>query len=510
MLKHLFTAAAVLFALVPATARAEWRKYETAHFIIYSEAGEKGVTRLAEGLETVDGLMRMATALRPQAEPVKVRIYEVADNGKVEQALGVTNSGIAGFYHANTLGPFAVTPRRLTFGVGSFTRELVLHHEYAHHFMLQYFPATYPSWYVEGFAELMGSSDLMGDGRVAYGMPAKHRGDRLATDWVPVQNILLRPAEKLHGLDLYGQGWALTHFLTFSKERSPQLRRYLAALTAGRSQEEAAKAFGDLAELNREAHKHVVRGEFPYRPVSVPISRPLFQKIAVVSPAEADLIPETIAFRDDDLSGYRKAGDRAKEKRLREANLDRTRAKAARHPNDPYGFYLLSEVEYAAGNFAAAEAAANRVLTLAPGHVPGMARKSLAISQQAAKLPEPQKAARAAEARALATRANRANPDEPLPLLAFYQSFRLAGAAPSKNAVEGLEAVVASMPQQGQYRQLLVDEYARQRRWRDAIKALTPIANDPHDSPTRDAAREQLAKLQAELAKSGGTSTGSN
>ena len=86
--------------------------------------------------------------------------------------------------------------RRAYSAEGDFTPELVLHHEYAHHFMLQYFPATYPGWYTEGFAELMGSSKLMDDGRVAYGWPAKHRGDTIAFAWVPVQDLLTRPPKR--------------------------------------------------------------------------------------------------------------------------------------------------------------------------------------------------------------------------------------------------------------------------------------------------------------------------
>lgn len=512
MLRHALIAAAVLFGLVPSEARAEWRKYETAHFIIYSEAGDKRVTTLAQGLESIDGLMRMATGLRPQVEPVKVRIYEVADDEKVGAAAGETNSGIAGFYDTNILGPYAVTPRRMTFGVGSFTRELVLHHEYAHHFMLQYFPATYPSWYVEGFAELIGSSDLMPDGRVAYGQPAKHRGDSISFFWVPVQDVLLKRPEKLNDFDLYGQGWALTHFLTFSKERAPQLRRYLAALTAGRSPAEAARAFGDLAVLNREAHIYLQRGEFPYRPVAVPLSKPLFQKIESISRGEAEMIPETIAFRDGDLDEYRKAETREREKRHRERTLERIRVKAARHPNDSYALYLLGEAEYSSGNTAAALAASDRLLTVNPGHVRGMVRKSIVLSRLATAVPDPAaKLARATEARQLAMRANRANPDDPLPLLAFYQSYKLTGAKPPKNAVDGLEAVVATMPQHTQFRQLLVEEYVAQRRWRDAIVALTPISNSTHDSPRRKAARELMQKLQTELAKenSAGRSTAS-
>ena len=72
-------------------------------------------------------------------------------------------------------------------------------------------------------------------------------------------------------------------------------------------------------------------------------------------------------------------------------------------------------------------------------------------------------------------RANRANPDDPLPLLAFYQSYTLTGAKPPKNAVDGLEAVVATMPQHTQFRQLLVEEDVAQRRWRAAIVALAGL-----------------------------------
>jgi hypothetical protein len=53
-------------------------------------------------------------------------------------------------------------------------------------------------------------------------------------------------------------------------------------------------------------------------------------------------------------------------------------------------------------------------------------------------------------------------------------------------------------------RQLLVDEYAAEHKWAFAIAALAPLANDPHDSPLRTAAREKMAKLVAELQKEQG------
>ncbi len=489
------------------SAQAEWRRFETAHFIIYSQSSDRQVTELATGLESIDGLMRMATGLPADVEPVKVRIYEMADEGAVDAALGEANTGVAGFYNSNILGPFAVTLRKAySASDGDFTRELVLHHEYAHHFMFQYFPATYPGWYVEGFAELIGSSKILPDGRVAYGWPAKHRGDTIAYEWVPVRDVLLKPPEKVV-MDWYGQGWALTHYLTFAKGRSQQLRQYLAALTAGKTPTEAAQAFGNLDQLNREAHAYVSRGSFEYKPVEVPLRQPVIQRVDALGPAETALIPETIAFNDDDLASYRKAGDREKERNRRARVLARIRDKAARYSNDPYAVYLLAEAETASGNAAAAESAVDRLLAIRPGDVRGLVRKSLLLSQSAATLNGPERQQKAAQARQLAVAANKADPNEPLAFVAFYESYHSGGASVPRNALEGLEAAVATLPGNTRIRQMLVDEYASQRRWADAMRALAPIANDTHESPLRQAARERMAQLRAELQKESGRSS---
>jgi tetratricopeptide (TPR) repeat protein len=488
-------------------AHAEWRRFETAHFIIYSESNDKRVDELATGLEDIDGLMRLATGLSVDTEPVKVRIYEMADEGEVQAALGETGTGIAGFYSSNSLGPFAVTLRKAYRADGDFTRELVLHHEYAHHFMLQYFPATYPAWYVEGFAELIGSSKILPDGRVAYGWPAKHRGDSIGAFWVSLQDLLLNPPEKIHNFDLYGQGWAMTHFFTFSRTRAPQLRQYLTALTAGKSQAEAAKVFGDLDELNREAHAYLLQGSFEYRPVKVPLQTPVIRKVESVGAAEAALIPETIAFQDDDVKSYRKEGDREKELNRRAKVLARVEEKAARYPNDPYALDLLAEAENASGNSAKAEAALDRLLAVQPANERAMARKSILMSEAAGRLTGSARVDKASQARQLAMKANKMDPDDPLAYVAFYQSYRMAGLPVTAGALSGLIAAVEKLPRDTNVRQVLVDELAAEKRWSEAMITLGPIANDTHDSPLRQAAREQMAKLQAAAAAAGQTAS---
>ena len=196
---------AAIGATIGATSQvsAQWREVETAHFLIVSESPPAQIEKFAERLEKYDKLMRLATGTA-QDDPVKVRIYEVASTAEIEKALGLDNSGVAGFYDSNPLGPYAVTPRKTREGGRYFTPALVLHHEYAHHFMLQYFPAIYPSWYTEGFAELIASSQELEDGRMGYGMPAKHRGNEIAAYWVPLQELLTK--EKVNDLDRYAQG----------------------------------------------------------------------------------------------------------------------------------------------------------------------------------------------------------------------------------------------------------------------------------------------------------------
>lgn len=496
MLFRLLAAFALLFLARPAWA--EWRAAETEHFIIYSRSPAERVQELAQRLERYDKLMRMATGIPAEVEPVKVRIYEVDERSDVDRALGEHNSGIVGFYDSNFLGPYLVTPRRTNVSDRYFTPELVLQHEYAHHFMLQYFPAVYPDWYTEGFAELVGSSQVLDDGRIGYGMPARHRGNEIAAYWEDLDRLLTRDKTNPF-LDTYGQGWALTHYLTFDPERSKQLRGYLAALQAGKSMEDAAKAFGDLDELNRDARLYVVRGRFEYKAVPVEIAKPVIRRSRPLSAGEAALIPEVIAFRDDDLAAYKKDSRRERERGLREANLRKIREKVARFQNDPFALSLLAEAEKLHGSEAAAEAALDRLLAVDPNHPRGLVQKSILLSHRARTLAGAARSETAQQARQLAVRANRLNVEDPMPLLAFYQSFHLPGEEPPADAVQGLRKVVTLLPRDTSARRLLVNELESNGAYAEAIRWLLPLANDPHDSPLRDSAREQLARLQAKL-----------
>jgi hypothetical protein len=116
-------------------ANAAWQRAESKHFVIYSDGSEKDLRRYAERLEAVHWLMKAATAVDDNSRIVKVRVYLVPDVQDVKRLYGAPGSDVAGFYNPGTSGAIAVVPRYT--GDGEFTGQLVLFHEYAHHFMLQ-------------------------------------------------------------------------------------------------------------------------------------------------------------------------------------------------------------------------------------------------------------------------------------------------------------------------------------------------------------------------------------
>jgi hypothetical protein len=499
MFRAIVAAAAALFSVAAGAAEPVWQAAQTKHFIIYSKSGNERLQELAVDFEKYDKLLRMATDISDEVQPVRVRIYEVDEMEDVQRALGLDyTTGVGGFYTSNSLGPYLVTPRRTHMESYDFTPEIVRRHEYSHHFMLEYFPASYPQWYVEGFAELIGSSKLMDDGRIGYGTPAKTRGHEIASSdsWVPLQELLTNESVKY--VDTYGQGWALTHFFTFDKTRAAEFRKYLAALSAGKSFAEAAQVFGDLNALDREARRYVTSGSFIYRPVKVEIEKPVITSVRQLSAGEAALIPEVIAFDDDDLRAIKKDSEREHQRGRREKLLQKTREVVAQYPNDAFAQRFLAEAEFASGNYAEAQAAGDRLLALQPNSVEGLARKSLAMSMQLSKLGSGKSSA-AQAARALAIKANSIDHLAPLPLLAFYQSFHEAGEKPTHDAVLGLEQAVSTLPADTSARELLVDELASEHKWREAMVWLSPIAYSPHDSPLREAARDKMQWLRSQM-----------
>lgn len=505
--------AGLLLGVAQPAIAAEWREAETNHFRIYGSVDEKELRKFAERLEYFHGLLGLATGANETSKPVvKVRVFLVPSLGDVKRLYGAGDSDVAGFYGPRDEGAIAVVPR--TTGDGTFTGQLVLFHEYAHHYMLQYTPAAYPSWYVEGFAEISSTASFERKGTITFGKAARHREYELVNGVAyPVAKMIdgsyIKDQEKGSGWN-YGEAWVLSHYLTFTDGRRAQFRAYLAALNEGKKAAEAAKVFGDLGELQREVSAYLAGKSFSYR--AVPIREGMAGPIAVriLRPAEVELIDMQVEIgrkvgvpgpndkgKDETDAEFEKRVAAAK--RERDAWIARLETTANRFAGDPAGWLLLADARCESEQYQACTEAADRALAIAPSSQRGLVRKAEAMIGLAKDLDPEKRRAQIKAARQMLLQANQLDSNDPLAFLWYYRSYAAMGQSADADGLLSLELVVELVPQIASTRLQLAREYMARRRYLDARRILIPLANSPHDRSAARTARAMLEEVEAKL-----------
>jgi tetratricopeptide (TPR) repeat protein len=465
-----------------APAGAAWREARSAHFIIYSEDKADNLRAFATELERFDAAMRLVRGLPATTDSPNNRltVFQVSNIAAVQKLYGRRAESIAGFYNGRAGGSVAFVPRRT--GASSradLSAETVLMHEYAHHFMFRNYPAAFPLWFSEGYAEFNSTARFVADGSVDLGMPAQHRALGLVyLAQLPIETMLSSDLSKLSavgGEAFYGRGWLLTHYLSFARERDGQLGKYLAAINKGTSSLDAARdVFGDLAKLDRELDRYV-RSKMSYMRVPG-------HKIGIAPVEVVELSAGANAMMPIHMRSRRGVTDDEAKKLVVQA-----RELAAPYPADPFAQLALAEAEIDAGNLAEADAAADRVLAADPASVRAMLYKG----RVAMKRLEDSKSDNAEDwkvARRWFVRANRTEPNAPEPLILFYSSFQAEGVQPTPNAVAGLETAAALAPEDDMLRLTLAYQYLVEKKLPEARAALGPAAFNPHGGPFAQAA----------------------
>ena len=101
-----------------------------------------------------------------------------------------------------------------------------------------------------------------------------------------------------------------------------------------------------------------------------------------------------------------------------------------------------------------------------------------------------------AEARALFNRANRIEPENPVPLILYFNSFGLQGIAPTANAIEAIRYASALAPQDMGLRIVAGKTYLAEGKMADARRVLVPVAYYPHGGRLADEARTLIEKTK--------------
>lgn len=517
---------ALLMLIAPAAAQAEWHEARSANFIVYSEGSGADARDFAAKLERYHYVLRTFHRIASPQTPNPLRVFLFSNANDVGRMAG--RDSIAGYYVSDARGLMMVGTRsrgsrgsgdpRSARGSGmvALDPETVLLHEYAHHFMYQYFPATYPTWYSEGFAEFWGATRFLPGEVIEVGLPAEHRFLTLQqAGWLPLQRLLTAhnygevPGENV--FLLYAEGWLLLRYVFTRPERQRQLQEYLRLINGGASYEDATRqAFPDLARFDRELFNYAGSGRFdivrlPFRTIDV-------GEIAVrtLRPAEQALIEREIRLSQG--FAQRDAAEFASE----------VRSAAQRFPDDPFALAVLMEAERLAGNHDAAIAAADRLLAREPGNARAMATRGRARIAQL-------RAARSTDAgawrevQALMARAARAAPNDPVVLVALFDSYELQGVLPPADAQNALYTAMELAPSDGAIRYRLARDFERRDLIAEAIAIIRPEAlASPHreneseserrrreeredrfreaGTERRESYREMLARLEARLA----------
>ncbi|HYE28456.1 MAG TPA: hypothetical protein VEA61_09515 [Allosphingosinicella sp.] len=512
-----------LLVCMPAAARADWKEATSANFVVYSEGSEQQLREFATKLEKFDRVLRTYHGVTAPPSPIKLKVYLFPSIAAVGRMAG--GEGIAGYYISRARGLMMVGTRTRTTARSNDSRstgteanidaESILLHEYTHHFMYQYFPATYPTWYSEGFAEFWGASDILPNDVVEIGLPANYRFNSfLFNRWLPLKKLLTAQSySDVPDLDLlYAEGWLLVRSAFDDPKRRQQLQAYLNAINGGATYEEAMnKAFGDISALDSQLHEYAGKGRFsvlrlPFRKIEVgPIA------VRSVTPAEDAMMTLSIELAQGILK--REASEFA----------GKVRDAAARFPNDPFALALLSEAERLAGNRDAAVAAADRLLAAAPNDPRGLLQKALAEMDKL-KAASSRDAKAWSAARQYLVRASRTAPNDPLVLEAFYDSYAGQGVLPPEPAQAALYKAMELAPSDADLRYKVAADFENRDMIEDAIAIIRPAAYVlPHrkgesakekkrreereekyrgaGEVKRETAREMLARLQRKLAE---------
>jgi len=482
--------AAAALGAVALPAHADWVEASSDHFVIYGDQDETTARRFAEKLERFHDAMAYVYK-KPQSKPGpsnRVTIFVVSSSAKVREILGNKDRWLGAVYIPRAGACIALIP---TLSGSSDFGQASLFHEYAHHFMHGSLTArAYPRWFMEGFAEFFASVRFEKDGNVLLGAPANYRGAELAyAPEVPIRTLLDFDGgrkEKKSYDSFYGQSWVLFHYLQMAPERAGQLAQYQSQLATGHPALESAEAaLGDLDRLERDMDAYVKRRKLSAMVVPATAIDIGVIQVRGLRRGEAAMMPTMIES---------KAGvDREEALQL----VPEARKVAALYPDDTAVLSALAEAEFDAGNDDAAVAAADRAIAIDPKQINAHIQKGYAMARKVETGVLPKESWK--DVRQQFIKANSVENDHPIPLVQFYLTYRKQGIPPTKNAIDGVEWALTLAPFDDSLRWLVAQQLVEDKRYKDALTTLGPLAYSPHPGEHTDAARQLLNEVEAKL-----------
>lgn len=494
--------------------RSEWKRAESEHLVMFSDGGEAELKRAASDVERLHQLMvRLYARGGEVAETAKLKIILI-NSVPSYRALGLRNlraeegpyvPPFAGqrFYDPREDGALLILPRAdqvidldtskardaLCDEMGAdllavdktcadvanrpapIARpwEAILFSAYAQHFILNYVPAGYPRWYMDGIGALFSTVKIRRDGAIDYAKIS------LASRQAFRSYGRLNAADVLTGAyrdsATMQMEWtpfhaaALLHFFVYSDlkpELRTQFQHYMTAVHQGTPMAQAAAVFGDMRKLRREIASYAEREGLTYartEPAGAAIDEP---SVTNLSLANAAMLEASIGLP--------------------------SRAMVDAPGDDAEATMLVAETECRRRRYQACLVAVESVLERFPDNAQALGWKGVALTDAAVAGDVGARPDLLRRARAAIERAIERDDDAPLPLIAYFESYTKAGERVPERGMSAMASAIRLVPAAPAPRLALGAELVRQGHTDLARKLLHPVLFGPYDSPERQAA----------------------
>jgi tetratricopeptide (TPR) repeat protein len=462
-----------------------WIEVSSPNFSIYTSLDDQQGRDLMEDLELFRAALISVTRLKDTRPRIPTDIYAFASTH--EYAPFRPSKTIPGYFVPGLRGNWVA----MDMGDSPSLARAILYHELTHFLVRNEGRAAVPKWFDEGFAEVLGSVDVLG-AMVRIGAVPRHRAAWLVYGpRIPYDKIIR--ARSFNGWyrhevgAFYAQSWLLAHLLTLGQggKFTPRLDRYLAEVDRGVDPVDAFEtAFdidvGDLEERMTEYVKEIPTFGLPRRDLTKGLQ-------VSVRPVPLDEIGERLGWLAMGIGRHS----------LAKALFERA---SAANPNNARAIAGLGDVEKLDGSWEEAETAYRRSLELAPDDWQNHLEFAEYFTDRAMKEEEgrDERLARAREHFAKAIELEPSNPEAHAMLGVTYT----IGKQPTEPGIAALERAAKLLPSHSGIEFPLAKLHHRAGHREQAIELLRRVVYRPHGDVNREAT-ELLEHLEKEAAKSG-------
>lgn len=236
----------------------DWVEYKSENFTVFSELKEKDTKKLIYELEAFRAIVLLLTNIDESVIP-KIPTYITVFKKRVDD-LGFRND-IAGVFM-----PGLRANHMVIFGNKKSVNRHVIQHEFTHFLLRNHNSLQYPTWFDEGFSELLATVRVKKD-YFSYGDANKNRVSWLAnSSWKPFDKLIeIEDTNKLSRRSsaiFYAQSWLLVHYLIIGRGQTSFISQLSEFLQLRKQGGEIVPSFEQAFDLPIEGLKGKVNKYF--------------------------------------------------------------------------------------------------------------------------------------------------------------------------------------------------------------------------------------------------------